>query len=93
MLESINLFRQNVGSITLPVLIMHGADDHLVPPSSAQFTYDNCSSQDKRLEVISICILYTMSCITIIFNMYMYILCYVHVADTHYCSYCTCVDV
>ena len=51
MLNSIESFRQDVGRITLPLLLTHGTSDHLVPISSSQFIYNNVGSQDKRFEV------------------------------------------
>ena len=37
--------------ITLPILILHGGDDKLVDPASAQMLYDKVTSQDKTLKI------------------------------------------
>lgn len=36
-------------SVTAPILVMHGRNDHTVPPSNAQLIYDTVSSIDKEL--------------------------------------------
>ena len=51
MISGIESFRKNVGAITLPLLLMHGAEDKLVPAASARFINDNVGSQDKIFEV------------------------------------------
>jgi acylglycerol lipase len=37
--------------ITLPILILHGGDDKLVDPASAQMLYDKVTSQNKTLKI------------------------------------------
>ena len=49
--SSITLFRENVAKICLPLLLIHGSDDNLVPITSSHFIYDNVSSQEKKFEV------------------------------------------
>jgi hypothetical protein len=44
---------QQVSSITLPALIMHGEIDELIPTSEATSLYDLIGSKDKRLVIIS----------------------------------------
>ena len=51
LMTSIELFRENVDQITLPLLLIHGSEDHLVPLSTSHFINDNASSQEKRFEV------------------------------------------
>ena len=51
MVKSITLLRENVGRISLPLLIIHGSDDNLVPITSSYFLNDNVSSQKKKFEV------------------------------------------
>ena len=51
MISAIESFRENVGTITLPLLLMHGAEDKIVAAASAHFINDNVGSQDKRFEV------------------------------------------
>ena len=51
MVDSITLLRENVGHISLPLLLIHGSEDHLVPITSSHFINDNASSQDKKFEV------------------------------------------
>jgi hypothetical protein len=51
MLTSIDLFRENVERITLPLLLIHGREDQLVPITASHFINDNAASQEKRFEV------------------------------------------
>jgi len=39
------------GKITLPIIIVQGAEDILVDPSGAQMLYDKTSSEDKTLKI------------------------------------------
>jgi len=41
-----------VRSITLPLLIIHGEWDNLIPPSHAYYLFDTVGSKAKRLEII-----------------------------------------
>ncbi len=50
-IEAINTSRQRVGEIELPVLVMHGAQDHLVPISASEFISSNIGSSDKTYRV------------------------------------------
>lgn len=43
--------RTQLHQITLPMLIMHGADDSIVPASGSQAVYDGISSVDKTLHI------------------------------------------
>ena len=43
--------RTRVGGITLPLLIIHGTEDRLVPISASQFVMDNVGSAEKLFEV------------------------------------------
>lgn len=51
MVSSITLLRESVATISLPLLLIHGSEDHLVPISSSHFINDNVSSQEKKFEV------------------------------------------
>jgi alpha-beta hydrolase superfamily lysophospholipase len=42
-------FPAAVGALTLPLLVMHGTEDKLVPPAGSQLVYDGASSPDKTL--------------------------------------------
>jgi alpha-beta hydrolase superfamily lysophospholipase len=42
--------REHLRDLTLPVLILHGADDIMVNPSGSQLAYDTVSSADKTLK-------------------------------------------
>lgn len=42
--------REHLPDLTLPMLILHGADDKLVNPAGSQLAYDQVSSQDKTLK-------------------------------------------
>ena len=48
---SITLFRENINRLSLPMLIIHGSEDKLVPISSSHFINDNAPSPDKKFEV------------------------------------------
>ena len=50
-MATIKMFRQRVGDVTLPLLIAHGTEDHLVPFTASQFVFANTSSADKTFEV------------------------------------------
>ena len=63
MITSIGLFRDNVDRITLPLLLMHGREDNLVPISASHFINKNASSQEKRFEVRLCLVLYIHCCI------------------------------
>ena len=39
------------GKLTLPLIIVQGAEDILVEPSGAQMLYDKASSEDKTLRI------------------------------------------
>jgi fermentation-respiration switch protein FrsA (DUF1100 family) len=41
-----------VQSITLPLLIIHGEWDNLIPPSHAYYLFETVGSKVKRLEII-----------------------------------------
>ena len=43
--------RSLISKLTLPLFIMHGGDDHMVPLSASQFIHDNAASQDKTFQV------------------------------------------
>ena len=50
-LTSIDQFRENVNTITLPLLLIHGSEDQVIPITSSHFINDNAASQEKRFEV------------------------------------------
>jgi alpha-beta hydrolase superfamily lysophospholipase len=41
----------NLGRITLPILILHGGSDRLVPPGSSRVVYKRVGSADKTLKI------------------------------------------
>ncbi len=49
-LEQANL--EQIRSVTLPALIMHGEYDEIIPHEQAEIFYENVSSQDKKLLTI-----------------------------------------
>ncbi|MHB8090354.1 MAG: alpha/beta hydrolase [Syntrophales bacterium] len=49
MLEAMERIEADASRITLPILILQGTADRLVPPSGAQMLYDRVSSADKKL--------------------------------------------
>ena len=52
-MDSLRAVRARVGSITLPLLIIHGTEDRLAPISASQFVMDNAGSAEKLFEVSS----------------------------------------
>jgi acylglycerol lipase len=44
-------FPEDVANLTLPLLVMHGGADRLVPPASGEMVYANAGSPDKTLEL------------------------------------------
>jgi len=42
--------RANIGALKLPIMLAHGADDKICPPSGSQFVFDGASSTDKTLK-------------------------------------------
>ena len=51
MLKSASLFRENATHISLPLLLIHGTEDRLVPIAASHFIHDNTSSKEKNFEV------------------------------------------
>ena len=51
LLKSGSLFRENAASISLPLLLIHGTEDHLVPIAASHFINENTFSQEKNFEV------------------------------------------
>lgn len=43
--------RPQLDQVTLPMLIMHGADDPIAPASGSQYVYDHVGSADKTLKI------------------------------------------
>lgn len=43
--------RARAGELTLPLLVMHGADDHLTDPAGSVAVYEAAASQDKALSI------------------------------------------
>jgi len=50
-IASMKAVRPRVNEIKLPLLVVHGTDDHITPLSASEFVVDNVGSADKRLEV------------------------------------------
>ena len=46
---------ENLHRHTLPCLVLHGADDRLVPVESSRILHDRSSSSDKTLEILPDC--------------------------------------
>ena len=51
MMESMEKLQRNISNITVPVLIIHGSEDAIIPISSSEFAYEKISSVDKTFEV------------------------------------------
>ena len=43
--------KAEMGTIKLPLLILHGTMDKATKPSGSQYFYDNASSQDKTIKL------------------------------------------
>ena len=50
--EMVRLHREKVRSITLPLLVIHGEMDELIPVETAMELYNTVGSQDKTIEII-----------------------------------------
>ena len=50
--EMLRLHQEKLHSITLPLLVIHGERDELVPLDSARELYDAVGSQEKHMEII-----------------------------------------
>jgi acylglycerol lipase len=44
-------FPEQVGSLTLPLLLVHGSEDRLVSVQGSRMVYERASSEDKTLEI------------------------------------------
>ena len=44
-------FPEQVGSLTLPILLVHGSEDRLAPVQGSRMVYERVSSEDKTLEI------------------------------------------
>ena len=51
LLSAMQRITAEAGRISLPLLLVQGAEDRLVEPSGAQMLYDKASSRDKTLKV------------------------------------------
>ena len=52
-LSGIKVAREGINVLTLPVLIIHGTEDPLVPFSASKFLNDVIMSTDKTFEVMA----------------------------------------
>jgi len=51
LLKGMQRVSAEAGNITLPILVVHGSADKLVPSSAGQLLYDRVSSPDKTLKI------------------------------------------
>lgn len=51
LLSAIQRITAEAGNITLPFIVVQGAEDSIVDPSGAQMLYDKASSEDKTLKI------------------------------------------
>jgi alpha-beta hydrolase superfamily lysophospholipase len=51
MLSAMTRITEEVGKLSLPMIIVQGSEDRLVDPSGAQMLYDNANSADKTLKI------------------------------------------
>jgi len=49
LMELQGLVRENLGRISVPVLLVHGARDRTIPLGNADYIYEHLGSEDKRL--------------------------------------------
>lgn len=52
MLRACKSIREQIPKLTLPLLVMHGADDELTPPSGSRYIEDHASSTDKTVKIL-----------------------------------------
>jgi acylglycerol lipase len=50
-LDAISEVTTNIARITLPILLLHGTEDHVADPSGSQFVYDHVASTDRTLKL------------------------------------------
>ncbi len=50
-LSAVKAARGKINVVTIPVLIFHGTDDHLVPFSASEYINSKVRSTDKTFEV------------------------------------------
>lgn len=51
MIRSMDILEESLNKITLPVLLIHGSEDSMVPISSSEHLFEKISSNDKIFEV------------------------------------------
>ena len=51
MLRNMDTIGGRVGGLTVPVLLMHGAEDALCPPAGSRMVHDGAGSRDKTLKI------------------------------------------
>ena len=51
MMQAIEHIQQHLSEIVLPLCIMHGSADGIVPASACELVRDNASSEDKTYKV------------------------------------------
>lgn len=51
MMENMEMVQDQAARITLPMLLLHGADDSLTAPEGSVFLNDNISSKEKALKI------------------------------------------
>jgi len=49
LMELQGLVRENLGQISVPVLLIYGARDRTIPLGNADYIYEHLGSEDKRL--------------------------------------------
>lgn len=54
MVESLDLLENLLDKITLPVLLVHGSEDNIVPVYCSEHLYERISSTDKIFEASAI---------------------------------------
>lgn len=53
LIKTTQWLRENVHQLTLPILVMHGADDELTPSSGSTYLDQHVKSTDKTVKIIS----------------------------------------
>ena len=51
LMKSIQLYQPRAHEISLPLFLMHGTADHMVPLHASELIYNNAASTDKTYEV------------------------------------------
>ena len=52
MLRAVEVYRERLGELTLPLIALHGTNDLVIPQAASEMVINRATSTDKKLEVI-----------------------------------------